>query len=664
MMKKSNTKSSSRRLSRQDLFVIIFFLALAIICGWFFYGELNRSLDETEGVPIGRVTAYKGLSQRRPGRQSHWSNIAVGEILYKSDSIQTGNDSEVSIYLDGADGEKADELRFGPNSYASLNLYDQVVDIFFSAGNLIATSSSGLSVSMEGTVLQVNQKSSISLEKKDGMPTLISVLEGSVSVDSGNDSREFGMDSLLYIDSSSGSVSETPLDVVVRKPKDQSILLSFAEYREVEFDWSLADNWDSPVLEVSESPDFTEFNTYRSNMVSFKPGEWFWRISDEGSGQSGEVRSFTIEKESVPVTVSPSPGRIVEYRGDSPRVLMQWNAAEFTDSYFFELSSEADFSSINFSREVYTSSIMLADLDPGEWWWRVSPVYRNIDTGTIPVQEPVSFTLKKLEDFKQTLLLSPPDRSILSSMELENGIPFRWMAQDGVENYQLLVASDREMTQSVTRWEGNGNWTALMAGADSGVYYWQVQGMVADGSSVPVSDVYSFTLRSIEDALRLVHPARGELIELPRYGSQTFLWEADVPGLASLTLTKLDGESENSGIRVTRTVLKGESYTAVLPGEGEYSWRVEIKDEAGKVLLPEVESRFTMVDEELYQPVLLLFPGDEADVELLDVLQKGLILQWHNEAEGEFIYTVEVVKDSVASVYRTASNRLVLRDLT
>lgn len=664
MNMKLNMKfSKNDAFPKLDLLVTLVFLFLALLFGWFFYRELSRSVDDTEGIPIGRVTDVLGLSQRRPGRQAHWVNLSLGETLYKSDSIQTGNDSELSILFDSYEDKEADEIKLGPNSFVNLNLFNDVVDIFFSAGNLIASGNEGLSVSMEGTVVQMKEKSSVSLLKNKGMPTIISVLEGSVSLDMGDGEQDYGMDSTLYVDTEGGVVSEDPLSVVVNQPKDQSILLCYNSAREVNFEWTLIGMWENPSLEISSSPDFSDSQFYEEPSATLTPGKWFWRVNDPQGDKIGESRSFTIKQERIPLIISPSPGRVIEYHKNVPIVSMQWTPANFTDSYLLELAADSQFQNVVFTREIQRTSIILDDLNAGTWWWRVSPIYRSADPGDIPDLDSQSFSLEKQEDYKQTFLLNPPKASSFSVLELDSGIPFRWLVQEGVQNYKLTVASDRDMTQIIASWEGIGNWKALMADADPGVYYWQVEGTGLDGSPVPISDIRSFSIRPKGEALRLVNPINGALVELPRYGIQTFLWESDVPGISSLTLIKLDEDPENSQKIITKALLKGESFTAVLPGEGEYSWRVQIQDEYGKVLLQDMESRFTMINEYIHDRAVLFSPETDSAIGELDALQHGVMLQWNVEEEGDFIYTVFVELDGVASVYRTEEKKLILRGL-
>ncbi len=648
-------------LSKSDILFTAIFLILASVFGYLFHSELFRSIDETEGTPIGRVLEIKGITQRRPGRQTQWANLSEEEILYKADALQTGNDSELSIYLERSDD--GDEIRLGPNSYVSLNLYSEEVDVFFSAGNLIATGSDGLSVSMEGTRIQLNEKSSVSLEKNAGMPTVISILEGSVTLDTGEGEQRFGMDSTLYLDEEDGSVSEEALSVVVNEPRDRSRLLSFEEYKTVDFDWTLKGDWTSPVLEISAEEDFSDSNFYSETKVPLGQGTWFWRVVDRGSDQKGEIRQFSVVQDLLPVIVSPSPGRIIEYHGMVPGISMQWKSSSYADSYLLELSKDPQFSSVEFSGEVRTNAIMLEDLDDGTWWWRVKPLYRNIEsTETIPLLETASFTIEKLEDYKAAQLLSPPPESSFSILELGTGIPFRWMVQDGVRNYSLKIANDRDMTDLVDSWEGTGNWTARMSDAEPGTYFWQVEGKAADGSPVPLSDIRSFTIRSAGDALRLVMPGNGGVVEQPRYGMQTFLWESDLPGLSYITLSKLDEEtSENR--KIIQTLLKGDSFSAVLPGEGQYSWRIQIQDEAGEVLLQDVESRFALVNEYIHDPVAHQSPEENTAIPMLSSLREGVTLRWQTEEEGDFLYTVFLEKDDAATLYRTANSELTLRGL-
>ena len=623
---KSSTKSSIR-----NILVSVLFVGISVFFARLFYLELTKTVENTGGVVVGEVLEIRGQVQRRYDRQSRWGSLKGSENLYNLDAIRTASESGAEIVLvtyDKAGASKEDTIVLGPETYIILDLMGKTRNINFVGGDISATGAEGLTVSAEGTVVAADQ-GSVNLTRAEGRETSVTVTEGEATVSTGGGRTVVGTESMLRIDEGTGSASRVQVPVVPTLPKSNALLLTYGEERRVDFAWDLVADWADPVLEVSDNPRFSSETSpvFRQEAgsgasIMLAPGVWYWRVSDAATGEEGSVNVFTVDVEKAADPVSPAPELAIPFRGDAPTVNLQWSRAWFADAYTVEVARSAAFAETQISREVTGSSLLVEGLSAGTWWWRVTPRYRRavLDAPRTPAAR--SFVLEQRTGHDPVALVSPADGAELSGLDVRAGIPFRWKSQEGLVSYRIEVSRDEAFTRTVADSDGPENWRTLLTAPEPASYWWRVTAVSADGLPVPESRIRSFTVRPVTGSVELVDPAPGEAKEFEPYSPYTFVWRSGVPGTARFQLTRFGTGDER--IKIIESLVNGEAFTAPIPGEGAYAWKIQILDESGRLLVESPEARFRLRSG--FSAPELRNPRPGASVSLVGA--SSVLLQW------------------------------------
>jgi len=583
------------KFSIRNTAVTIFLLSSAAFFGWLFRNELNKTAEFVEGIAVGEILEIQGQVLRRFNRQSRWNPILGNEEIYNLDSVRTERGSNAVIFLgrtDSAGSEILDEITMGSNTYIVFDLLGSIRNVNLVGGKLSAKVQTGLRISTEEAVIHADQGLfNLNRDRDGGLDVTVS--EGEATVLIGTQRTQVGEDEVLQFDKDTGRTTRTAVTVAADRPPPNALLLSYESEVPVDLAWQVLADWSNPILEVSTNSTFSNIDGARiradsSTTLNLNPGKWYWRVLESEGGNSGPVNEFSIGLARRVEPIAPAPGLSIPFRGQVPDVFLRWSSAPYANSYTVELSRNSSFSSPQIVRETVSNSVLISNLEEGSWWWRVIPRYQRGDLENPLNSEPRYFVLERRTEHEAVTLISPVEDASLPSSDVQDGIPFRWLAADGIVSYRINVAKNRDMTDIVAVGDGPENSKALLPSPEAAVYYWRVEAIAADGVDVPVSETRSFTVRPRGGIVELVSPAPGE--ELEPFTSYSFIWRSDIPGTARFRLSRVTGEEGRS--RIVDALLKGASFTTTLPSEGEYVWTIQILDDKGRLLLGSEEARF------------------------------------------------------------------------
>jgi hypothetical protein len=641
---KSSTKSSIRKL-----LVTLLLTGSAGFFGWLFWTELNRTVENVGGVVVGEVVEVRGQAQRRYDRQSRWGTLKGDESVYNLDAIRTSSESGAVIVLKnfGLDGtERLDEIALGPDTYIVLDLFGETRNINFVGGDLSATGSEGLTVTAEGTAVALD-KGSVNLSRVEGSQTSITVTEGEARVQTGTGSQILDMESVLRIDEGSGEAVREQVAVTPLRPKSNALLLTYEDERRVEFSWELFADWNTPTLEVSANPAFSETESPVTRIESetgsalvLAPGVWYWRVIDAATGAAGSNNVFTVDIERRAKPVAPAPELVLPFRGEVPVVSMQWERSWFADSYDIELSKTASFAQIDVNRNVTGSSVLIDELDEGTWWWRVTPRYRRgiLDVPIIPEER--RFTLERRVGRDPLVLVNPPDGAAISALDVRDGIDFRWQSQSGLVSYRIEVAVDENFDSTVADSGRAGKLETPPDGSGSGNIFLESGRHIIGRSARAGIRNPQLHHPTRHRTVELIDPAPGDIKELEPYSPYDFTWRSGVPGTSRFLLQRQGGTVCGERTKIIESLVRGESFTAPLPGEGSYVWKVQILDDSGRMLAESAEAVFRLRSE--FRPPVLNLPRPGSGISLVG--STTLRVAW-DPAPGADAYRV-ILRDS------------------
>ncbi len=666
---KSSMKSSTRDKTR-NILVSILLVSSAVFFGRLFWNEINRTVENIGGVVVGEIVEVRGQAQRRYDRQSRWGSLNGSEEVYNLDAIRTSSDSGAVIVLKSTDESGNvlfDEISLGPDTYIILDLFGKTRNINFVGGDISATGAEGLTISAEDTLVAVDQ-GSVNLNREEGEQTSVTVTEGEATVNTREGATIVGTESILHINETSGTSTREQLPLAVKAPKSNALLLTYNDNRRVNFSWDLFADWRKPTLEVSANSSFDDIDAdvYRaeadsSASLQLPPGLWYWRVVNTENGESGPTNVFSVDVEREARPISPIPELVIPFRSDAPAVSLQWVRTWFADSYTLEMSRNASFTKTPVVRELSGSSILMEQLSAGTWWWRVTPQYRRGILESPPTVESRSFVLEQRLGHNQITLISPADDTSISALDVRDGVPFRWQDQEDLISYRIRISSNESMSDIQAESDGPENWKTLLPAPEPETYYWRVEAQAADGLPVPVSETRSFTIRPLSGSVELLDPAPGETREIEPYSSHTFIWRSEVPGTARFQLDRISGDFDAAAerTRIIESLVLGETFTAPLPGEGIYSWKIQILDENSRTLVESREGLFTLRSE--FSPPVLNTPRPGSVINLIG--SSAISLAW-DPAPGADAYRVVLKAPNGTIVNRDDRAVSLVRDFT
>ena len=642
MAKPQRVRKRNLRFSISNIIITGFLLGSFVLFSLRFFTELNSTVQiSTNAVAIGEIAELHGHVQRRLNQQLQWKNLGPQEILYSLDAVRTGEGASTVILLNSkndADNEVVSEIQLGPETYVVLEITEDTRNIAFTRGNISATRAQGLTLSTEDTMVEA-ETGSVALNRTEGQETSIQVTEGVARVVIKGNRTTVNTSSTLQIDEKSGQTSEVQVAILPIAPKPNALLLTYSTSRQVDFSWELFADQFNHVLEISRDPNFKD-DTIRHVFaedfatLDMEQGRWYWRIQDVDSDESGLINIFTVQTERLVTPRSPAQGLTIPYQGDAASINFQWDTALYANSYTLEIADNPLFTNKQVFEDVRANSILVNSLTAGQWWWRVISHHRRgrIDKEILP--DSWSFSLERQSGYEKIELVAPFNNRSFSSMEVMDGVRFRWQGQKGIISYRIDISQDPDFNRLLDSEETPTNWITLLESPAPGTYYWRVAATTTDNQPVPASRTQSFEIGSIAGTIELIEPESGETKRLEPYANYSFTWRSQVEGNYQFLLQRLVGDTRQ---RVIESITREQSFSIPLTDTGTYIWKVQLLDKSENPLMVSPERSFDVI--EPLEPPTLLVPNPGERISLRG--STDINLHW-SSGQGADAYRVVI----------------------
>ncbi|MDR2470963.1 MAG: hypothetical protein LBD09_02495, partial [Treponema sp.] len=173
-------------------------LAGAVLCLWFFWYEMNRTLTRQNETSVGTISWKYKAAQRRFADRVLWDRIRQGSPVYSGDFIRTEDLSEATITLT----EGGARISLEENSLVEIVLKNNVLRINGASGSFgVISGDTGLVLQTGNTTMRVASGSALILNAgEDGMNFRVS--EGSVTMDGPEGPVHAGAGSAFFLSAS------------------------------------------------------------------------------------------------------------------------------------------------------------------------------------------------------------------------------------------------------------------------------------------------------------------------------------------------------------------------------------------------------------------------------------------------------------------------------
>ncbi|MDR0402049.1 MAG: FecR domain-containing protein, partial [Treponema sp.] len=575
MQKNKNTKSRA-----VDLLIILLCFAGAGVSGFAFWREYNRTLVKLNEQPVGNIVFKNRTAHRKIENRAAWDRLKQESPIYNGDTIRTAEASEAFITFE----DQITKVNLYENTLIQIFYDARGARIDFSGGNVdVASGGGSVFVSSGSSLVEVGSGSRVTLNR-GGEGFSLSVTEGQARLDDGTELDSGGMLSFL----SDGTLDTAPAVTVTSFGPFARILASPEGTASALFTWNSV-NFDADtrvILEIARDRGFSSVSQTReisgasSAAVTLETGEYWWRayptrgagggIPERGS-DSGRIEAFPF---AVISPVSPSPSQEFVFSGETS-IPFSWTTAEGADAYVLEVSASSNMNNPAVSRLVRETAVTEAGLEPGRWYWRVTPVFPEQVIGTAVPSETDVFSIARGAPSAPALTI-PAQDGVLGLDRPR----MAWKYDPGVVFWTLEVADNPQMSNPLLQRDSDSNFSSPPAGIfrrDS-VYFWRVTARGAGDLSAS-SPVRSFTTVDHTYRHRAVFPPDNYFTGADELARIRFTYQSNAP---YQNYFQISSQSDFSSLEINNPVeAEGGSVSALEPGI--WYWRIHADGESGPV---------------------------------------------------------------------------------
>jgi hypothetical protein len=381
----------------------------ALAALFFFWRDLNVTMSRLAGEPVGVVSYKYRAAQRRFVDRVLWDRLKQESPVYNGDFIRTAELAEATIrFFAGDDRITMEEntliqiliSRSPEQSAYRINLADGVVSAETRDGAMRINSGDTVIDAAAGSVVQAAAAS-----KGRGLD--VAVLEGSALVQAGTKEQNVAAGEVFT------TAEQGAARVAVLSPRPQAKFLNNGEAAlPVSFEWTrmgLANN-DPVRIDVAEDRSFTRViktltGTGSRAAVDLTKGVYYWRVYPESETDAalkpgGVSGRLTVVHAPPPHLISPAQDERFSFKTARSGVRFQWTAGEGAAAYLVEVAANTDMQNAVYQSQVQTTgggiaSVVYTGLEPGAWYWRVSPVYPRDYEGTAPASQTARFVVER-----------------------------------------------------------------------------------------------------------------------------------------------------------------------------------------------------------------------------------------------------------------------------
>jgi len=392
------TQYPSSRFRFADGFVLVVFIAFAFLGLYLFQQDLMRTFDMRDIDPAGTLVVRDNIIQRRHEDRVLWDRIFVTSPVYPGDLIRAADLSFATIDIE------ENEISLNQNTLIRIQSISGDIGNFqveLQEGNISVASgenSAGIILNLHGSRVQAMSGSVLNISSgEEGISVQVS--EGTVELIKEGKPREISQGMMVSMDTK-GVERVIPAAVVRQPAPNARYLKSHEEPIIVNFLWNRINLSPDELLKLEIAGDMNFSHGYRvlenldsAAQADFDAGSWHWKLTyDNRTLSSGQL---AIVDSSGPALTSPAMNSVFRFWESLPQIRFQWEERRGASGYIIEISDTQDFDNVRITKNIKAASLIIADLGPGAWHWRVKPVFSSNYPGDASYSPVSSFKIEK-----------------------------------------------------------------------------------------------------------------------------------------------------------------------------------------------------------------------------------------------------------------------------
>lgn len=510
-------------LDKRDLFVLVGLTSIAIFFSVLFYLDLNRKIDIGDREVVGTIFFKNNIVQRKFEDEVIWEKLENNSPLINKDTIRSEAFSDAIIRL--KDGT---EINIDENSMFNLDLTGDEPNLEFSEGSLQVkkndANANQIKITSSGSEINVDS-GNVKIEKAKDQELSLFVEKGKTTVK--QNGKTVSVDQGKKAEFKSSGIEIKKIPIVLLSPASQKLFYTDPTEALVNFSWKIESGYESPILEISRSPNFqmtfySEPVNGNQTSISLKEGTFYWRVKVKNKNgiETSETNKLFVSKLEPFLAESPNPGAVIPFVQTYPLVTITWSKLTTANTYQLLVSNTNQFQNPIKRIETSANQISLDDLKEGTYYWKVIAKSSFPDTKDRETKL-YSFVIKKQNQVPAPKWQRPMPEAEISTEDIkQNQAILIWEGNAEINSYTVRISKDSKFSNPIVNAETTSNflvpnWNDL----GSGNFYAKIIGKTKDGKETEPSPVLSFTVvdkkKKIEVAT-IVEEAKPQTIQEPK----------------------------------------------------------------------------------------------------------------------------------------------------
>lgn len=510
-------------LDKRDLFVLVGLTSIAIFFSVLFYLDLNRKIDIGDREVVGTIFFKNNIVQRKFEDEVIWEKLENNSPLINKDTIRSEAFSDAIIRL--KDGT---EINIDENSMFNLDLTGDEPNLEFSEGSLQVkkndANANQIKITSSGSEINVDS-GNVKIEKAKDQELSLFVEKGKTTVK--QNGKTVSVDQGKKAEFKTSGIEIKKIPIVLLSPASQKLFYTDPTEALVNFSWKIESGYESPILEISRSPNFqmtfySEPVNGNQTSISLKEGTFYWRVKvkNKNGVETSETNKLFVSKLEPFLAESPNPGAVIPFVQTYPLVTITWSKLTTANTYQLLVSNTNQFQNPIKRIETSANQISLDDLKEGTYYWKVIAKSSFPDTKDRETKL-YSFVIKKQNQVPAPKWQRPMPEAEISTEEIkQNQAILIWEGNAEINSYTVRIAKDSKFSNPIVNAETTSNflvpnWNDL----GSGNFYAKIIGKTKDGKETEPSPILSFTVvdkkKKIEVAT-IVEESKPQTIQEPK----------------------------------------------------------------------------------------------------------------------------------------------------
>ena len=572
---------------------------------WFFRSDLNSSLQNLGKKPVGTAYWVTNNAKRLSSRRLQWDRLERHSPIYDGDIVSSDAFSELKISFEGGE-----TLELFPDTSVHIVYQDSnAIRFVLREGEIqIQSSRNALTVSLAEIAPVETLISDIRISLVPGTTAgikapgknapdgfTLKVYQGSIAFSSrgGGASRTVEAGAALRL-GNDGSVRTDP-PVIMLAPWNGARLLHASEGKvPVEFRWKRLHSGESEVmLEIAHAGDFSlpEEIWYSDNTdsaeIELAAGTYHWKLYTPSSREEADSGRLDIVYTQGPRALSPADGTVETLLPGKQEILFSWAVPGEAESVVLEVADNSEMNNPGIQQPIKSATrgrgyYSASGLKPGQWYWRVRPVYPGMEAADYP--SPVnSFTLAESTELPAQKaksstpaakpggiprLIFPPDNYTLEANRTPD-LLFSWENTFSY-NARFQMADRSDFIGALIMDEEVYGSTIQSPFLKPGTYYWHITGTAPGNASPPNRLVVLPAL----PGPKLQSPSENERLQVREGEAVRFSWEP--ANYATAYQFRLFLEGRDIPLREVSSLQNNSVYVYFDPNtSGRFTWIIQ-----------------------------------------------------------------------------------------